>query len=112
VLAADLNLLAARTACDNVRRNHLDQRILVVQGRAEELVGKPAELVVANIHYAVMGRLIDSGSFADKKRFILSGLLRSEARAIRAALDRPPYRVFRVWDHENTWYTFYGQTES
>lgn len=109
VLAADLNLLAARTARDNVRLNHLEHHILVVQGRAEELIRRPAELVVANIHYAVMDRLIDSGSFADKKSFVLSGLLRSEARAIRGALDRPPFQVLRVWDHENTWYTFYGR---
>ena len=44
VLAVDLTLLAARTAARNVRLNQLADRILVVQGRAEEAIDCPADL--------------------------------------------------------------------
>ena len=37
VIAADLNMLAARTAHRNVNLNHLQDRVMTVQGRAEDI---------------------------------------------------------------------------
>ncbi|MBW1941046.1 MAG: 50S ribosomal protein L11 methyltransferase [Deltaproteobacteria bacterium] len=78
-LALDFNFLAARTALRNVKLNGLEKRIQVIQARAEDFIEMPADLVIANIHYDVMKNLISSEGFLDKKWFILSGLLRSEA---------------------------------
>ncbi len=38
ILAVDINLLAARTTQRNIRLNQLDDKILAVQGRAEDFV--------------------------------------------------------------------------
>jgi ribosomal protein L11 methyltransferase len=111
VVAADLNLLAARTAERNVRLNHLQNTIVTVQGRAEDLIACPADLVIANIHYDVMRKLVIDRNFITKKRFILSGLLRSEARDIATVLARHAVQILNQWTHEGIWYTFYGRIE-
>ena len=111
VVAADLNLLAARTAARNVRLNHLQKRVITVQARAEDLIAYPADLVIANIHYDVMRRLVNNRRFFAKKRFILSGLLRSEAKNIADILARNRANIIKQWTHEGIWYTFYGEIE-
>jgi len=109
VVAADLNLLAAKTADRNVRLNHLQKRVLALQGRAEDVIAYPADMVIANIHYDVMRRLVNDRGFLTKKRFILSGLLRSEARDIADILAGHPVKIVKQWTHEEIWYTFYGK---
>jgi ribosomal protein L11 methyltransferase len=112
VFAVDLNFLAAKTARRNVLLNQMENNILVIQGRAEELVDKPADLVIANIHYDVMNRFINTETFTASKYFILSGLLRSQARNIDEMLGRLPGTVFEKLEHNNIWNTFYGRIES
>ena len=108
-LAVDLNWLAAQTAEKNVRLNRLQNQIAVVQGYAEDFIDCPADLLVANIHFAVMQRLIKANGFKTKKRFILSGLLRSEAKQIRIELERASAKVIKSWTQEGIWHTFYGE---
>jgi ribosomal protein L11 methyltransferase len=110
-LALDFNLLAARTTRTNVRLNELEQTILVCQGRAEDHIFTPADLVVANIHFDVMQRLVRSEGFLSKKAFILSGLLRSEARQIEYDLTRLPVEIIHRWEQNNIWHTFYGEKQ-
>ncbi len=109
VVAVDLNLLAAKTAERNVRLNHLQNRVVTVQGRAEDIIAYPADLVIANIHYDVMHQIVNERSFFTKKRFILSGLLRSEARNIANILAKHPVTILKQWTHEGIWHTFYGR---
>jgi ribosomal protein L11 methyltransferase len=125
-LAVDLNLLAAKTAAKNVRLNDLESQVTVVQGYAEDFIACPADLLIANIHFDVMKKLIagkagsfaskkrfilsgKAGSFASKKRFILSGLLRSEAKQVRIELERLSAKIIKSWTHEGIWHTFYGE---
>ena len=108
VLAADLTLLAARTAQQNVRLNGLSERILVAQGDAEKFMDFTSDLVVTNIHYDVMKNLIGTSGFLKKKRFILSGLMRSEAAHIESTLADLPVEIIRRWDQDDIWHTFYG----
>ncbi len=82
ILACDFNLLAVRTALANIRRNNFQNRILAFQARGEEMTAIGSDLLVANIHYDVMRRIIDSPGFSDRKWIILSGLLHSETRKI------------------------------
>jgi ribosomal protein L11 methyltransferase len=109
VIAVDLNSLAAQTAAENVRRNRLEHRVVVVQGKAEEMIESEVDLVIANIHYDVMRYLIRSGGFRAKGKFILSGLLRSEARLIAAELAGFPVRIVKRWTRDGIWHTFYGE---
>jgi ribosomal protein L11 methyltransferase len=111
VVAVDLNLLAARTAARNVKLNQLQNQVVVIQGNAEDVIAYPADLVIANIHYDVMRHLINAAGFFEKKKFILSGLLRSEAKDIADRLARHPAKILKQWTHDGIWHTFYGKME-
>ena len=109
VVAVDLNGLAAATAGRNVRANGMSAAILVVQGDAKNFMDLPCDLMVSNIHYEIMRDLVTAPGFRDQKQFILSGLLRSEARDIQNRLLQGPARIVRKWDRDGIWYTFYGE---
>jgi ribosomal protein L11 methyltransferase len=111
VVAVDLNLLAARTAVRNVKLNQLQDRVVVIQGNAEDVIAYPADLLIANIHYDVMRHLLNTQGFLEKKKFILSGLLRSEAKNIADRLARHPVKILKQWTRDGIWHTFYGKTE-
>jgi len=110
VLATDLTLLASQTAQRNVRLNGLTDRILVAQGDAEKFIDFTSDLVVSNIHYDVMKNLVRSAGFLNKKRFILSGLMRKEAAQVESVLRGLPVKILRCWDQDGIWVTFYGAT--
>ena len=108
ILAVDLNPLAVKTAQKNVRLNECEGSVLVIQGRAEDCIDFTADLVVANIHYDIMREMVQSNGFLQKKQFILSGLLRSEAKALAETLEKLPVEVQKMWTHDGIWHTFYG----
>ena len=105
-LAVDFNFLAANTAWRNVRLNSLENRILVTQGRAEDFIDSPSDLMIANIHYDVMMQIITSQGFLKKKWFILSGLLRSQARDLRFKFSQLPVNIIKEWERDAIWHTF------
>ena len=109
IIGVDLNHLAARTAASNVRLNQLEDRIVIVQGRAEDMIAYPSDLLIANIHHDVMHNLILNAGFLAKKRFILSGLMRSEAKHIAATLQRYPVKILKQWTQDGIWHTIYGE---
>jgi ribosomal protein L11 methyltransferase len=108
ILAVDINMLAARTAGRNVQLNRLEDRILAIQGKAEDFVQRPADLLIANIHYDVLQRLITAQNLVGKRWFVLSGLLRSQAREMERRLAQLPVNLLRRWECEGTWFTFMG----
>ncbi len=109
VLAVDINFLATQTARRNMALNGLLDKVLVVQGRAEDFMDRPTDLVISNIHYAVMKNLLDSASFLRHRWFILSGLLRSQARAVAQQLSKLPVTVLKTWERDGIWHTFFGK---
>ena len=111
-LAVDFNHLAAITAQTNVRLNGLEENVLVVNGRAEELLCRSSDLLVANIHYAVMKDIVRSDGFLRQKWFILSGLLNSEAEKITDYLRTLPVLLLKQWRQNGVWNTILGITES
>jgi ribosomal protein L11 methyltransferase len=111
IVGIDLNHLAAKTAGRNVRLNQLENRILIARGRAQEMIAYPTDLLIANIHYDVMQHLIMSEGFLAKKRFILSGLMRSEAKHIANILQRYPVKILKQWTQNGIWHTIYGERE-
>ena len=112
VLAVDLNPLAARTAWRNVQLNSLERRILVVQGRAEEFMDIQADLLVANIHGDVMLRMMDAPGFRRQSRFILSGLMRSEAKEVRRRLALQNIIILEQWVQDGIWHTVLAERRS
>lgn len=111
ILAVDFNLLACRTASRNVRLNNLEQHVLVVNGKAEELLIQPTDLLVANIHYDIMQKLVETDSFLRQKWFILSGLLNSETEIILSRLKEKPVHILKKWNSSGAWNTILGITE-
>jgi ribosomal protein L11 methyltransferase len=108
-VALDFNLLASQTAHNNIKLNGLTQNILVAQARAENFVDLPVDLLIANIHYDVMKKLLESQGFFKKKWFILSGLLRSQAKDVADRLQRPGVKIIKTWERDNIWHTFWGE---
>ncbi len=112
VLAVDLNLLAVRTAARNVRLNRLGERILVAQGRAEDAIDGPADLVAANLHGAAMLPMMDAPGFRRKGGFILSGLMRSDAKEVRRRLSVLGIGIREEWTRDGVWHTYYAENLS
>lgn len=111
VVAVDFNYLAALTARRNVGLNGLDKRIVVVNGRAEEHLALGADLLVANIHYAVMRRLVTEEGFLRCRWFVLSGLLASESARILDHLATLPVLILKRWHQDDVWHTILGITQ-
>jgi ribosomal protein L11 methyltransferase len=110
ILAVDYNFLAAQTAKKNVTLNKLDDTVLVVNGLAESFTAFPADLLVANIHYDIMKKIIRTEGFFRQKWFVLSGLLASEAEKVLLHLKGRPVLILKEWDYNGTWHTFLGIT--
>lgn len=108
VLAVDLNYLAVKTAGKNIRLNQTDDKILAVKSSAEYFLDNTTDLVIANIHYDVMKRLLFSKEFLGRKFFILSGLLRSQAREVADTLSSYQVNILKTWEHDGIWHTFLG----
>ena len=97
------------TARKNVELNGLSHRIRVEEGLAEDYLQQQADLVFANLHFAVVRDLIEQPAFFEKKWVVLSGLLRSEYAEIKRRMDRPGFSLLREWETENTWFTLLGR---
>lgn len=106
VLAVDNNYLAVRTAHENIARNRMETRVLAVQADARLLVDCPADLLIANIHFEVMRHLLASPAFYEKTWFVLSGLMRSQARYVEEAICYGPGHIVQRWIDDGIWYTF------
>ena len=109
IWAIDLNPLAVKTARTNVMLNGFSGAIKVMEGRAEDLMSKTADLMVANIHYEVIRTLMEQKKFIGNQWFIISGLMRSQARDFKERILKYGLTVLKEWDHEMTWYTFLGR---
>lgn len=105
VTAVDLNPLSVKTAKRNVLLNHLEGVIKVVEGEAQGFVDQSADLVIANIHHKVIQDLFETDGFLQKRRFIISGLMRSQVRDVKSQTQKCGLEVIREWDHEMNWYT-------
>ncbi|MBF0377748.1 MAG: 50S ribosomal protein L11 methyltransferase [Desulfamplus sp.] len=112
VLALDFNLLAVKTAQKNIRLNSLEDKILAIQGRAEDFVSLPADLVVANIHYDVMNRFFEIPEFFQHKWLILSGLLRSEVNKVLDKLIKEGITVVETVSPDGVWNTILAKGNS
>ena len=106
-LSMDLNFLAAKTAENNVRINGMEKRVGVVCGSAFDFMTWPFELLIANIHYDVMKSMMIPEVFCNKKYFILSGLLRSQAEKIARRLEEMPVEIEKRWSENGIWHTFF-----
>jgi ribosomal protein L11 methyltransferase len=111
ILAVDSNPLAVRTALLNVRLNGLEKKVKVREALAEGSIDHDFDLLVANIHYDIILKLIKAEGFLKKKCFILSGLMRSQVRDILFQLSKYPIEIVHEWSHNMTWHTILGRVK-
>ncbi len=113
VLALDLNPLAARTARNNILLNKVQDRVLALQARAQDLCFLPADILLANLHLPVLEQIVDSGALSNKKWFIISGLLSSQSAKMLHNLEQnPDIQELRIWNPGQDWITLLGKTQS
>ena len=111
ILAVDNNPLAVKTAALNVKLNGFEEHIEVREGLAEDVINFPSDLLIANIHHDIILKLIKEKEFIKKKYFILSGLMRSQARNIKLELSRYPTEIIHEWDNDMVWHTILGRVK-
>jgi ribosomal protein L11 methyltransferase len=109
VLAVDWNPACVANARRNAALNGFSERLRVTEGAAEKYIAEEADLLLANLHFAVVEELVRSPAFYEKPWVIVSGLLRSEARAIKDRLQQPGFTLVREWETDGTWFTLLGR---
>ena len=103
VVAVEYNELAVRTAARNIRHNHREQEILLIQGDARHFAHLPGDLALANIHLDVLLDLLKIPEFLKKKHYIFSGVLGTQMERFRKALAATPLKEIAALD-ENMWF--------
>ena len=111
VLACDFNFLAVKTTLNNVRLNSFEYKIFVAQAKGEEFIDLYSDVVVANIHYDVMKDIIEAKGFLEKKWFILSGLLRTQAKTIISSLADKPVKIIEHRCPDGIWNSILGKVD-
>ena len=110
VLAVDWNPACVANTRRNAALNGYSERLRIVEGGAETYIVEPADLLLANLHFAVVEDLVQAPAFYEKPWVIVSGLLRSEARAVKARLgQQPSFTLVREWETDGTWFTLLGR---
>ena len=100
----DSNNLAIEAAVRNKRLNGPDERLHLIRGDASGFVDLPADLLIANMHFAAIDPLTRMDGFYGKDYCLVSGLIRSEGATIR---ERIAERLDLVDSFsENFWFTY------
>lgn len=105
VTAVDLNPLCVRTADRNAELNRVGSRVETVLGAAEDVLDRPGELVLANIHHEVILGLLKHEGFRHRRWIVFSGLMRTQARDLKARLPALGMKIERAWDRDMVWHT-------
>ncbi len=105
VVGVDINPLAVKTARRNVSLNNMEKNVMIVLGDALTTISIPSDIIIANLNYAVLKRIIVSEDFSKRRYAIFSGLLRSDERELRDIIREMGYEILNTWDHEFTWFT-------
>ncbi len=106
----DNNNLSIDVARMNRRLNNAVEQMHILMGNAVDFLHIPADILLANIHYAVIEELTRDDKFYGKKYYVLSGLLGSEGYRIEERLkDR-----FNLVDRcvENFWFAYLFKNKS
>jgi ribosomal protein L11 methyltransferase len=104
VVAVEYNELAVRSAARNLKHNHREKEVLLIQGDARHFTYPSAQLVLANIHLDVLLDLLEIPEFLDKRWYIFSGILGAQMEKFTARLQTSPLQILDTWS-ENLWFT-------
>jgi len=102
-VAVDHNNLAIETARRNARYNQAEDKMTFICGDVLEHLARPAELVLANIYYAILQEILAQPEFHHKPWYIFSGLVGTEVDKFLTQMRGLPLEVVQVLD-ENLWF--------
>jgi len=83
----------------------MEDKVDIREGLAQHFIPYRSDLLIANIHYDVMKRLMEKEAFLKKEWYLFSGLMRTQAGDMKHLLTAKGLEVQREWNHEMTWYT-------
>lgn len=101
--AVDHNSLAIATAAKNARYNGVEEKIHLICGDAREYLALEADLLLANIYYALLRELLINPGLLNKQWYIFSGLVGTEIDNFLHDLQPLPLEPLKVVD-ENLWF--------
>lgn len=111
VAAVDNTFLAAQTTRRNALLNGYGEEILTINGRAEEVIAGPSDLLVANIQPPVIHKILDSRLFCRTKRYIFSGIQHHEADRVVDHLRHSGGELLGRFDTGDAWQTMWGEVK-
>jgi ribosomal protein L11 methyltransferase len=103
VIALEYNELAVRTASRNLRHNHREGQVHLIQADARHFAHLPGELALANIHLDVLLDLLNIPEFLTKDWYIFSGILGTQLERFLARLAATPLTAMET-RAENMWF--------
>ena len=109
-VAVEYNELAVRTAARNVRHNHRQDQIFLIQGDARDFAHLPGELALANIHLDVLLDLLKIPEFLTRKWYIFSGIMGTQMGSFREALAATPLQEMATLD-DNLWFALLARRQ-
>ena len=102
VRGVDIDPDAVTASVENVKKNHLENEIEILQGDVTEGLGFQADIIVANLIADLIIRL--TGDIArhltGKKIFISSGILSEKKEAVTDALEKSGFAVLEILEEE------------
>ena len=110
-LAVDHNNLAIDTSRLNARHNQVEDKITLACGDVLDYLHEPADLVLANIYYAILREILEQERFFDKPWYIISGLVGTEVDKILTQMRQLPLEVVQVLD-ENLWFAILARNKT
>ena len=102
----DINPLCTQTTTRNIELNQVTDRVTTHTGDARSFASRPAELLIANIHYDILQHLLTSDMLQNKRWLIVSGILSSEVQSVQDTLSSLPTEEIRHWNTDGIWHTF------
>jgi len=104
VLAVDLQPLAVETALANVRRNGLEDVVEVRLADAAQLLGEPSDLILANLSYDLICRLLERPWRGTGCWWIFSGVVGAQVERLKERLASLALKILEVRG-ENFWFS-------
>lgn len=98
VIGVDIDPVAVKTAIENVKLNHLEDRTDIRQGDLISVITEKSEMVVANIIAEVIIELVDDIDKVLKPQalFISSGIILSKVDAVRKKLENTGFKIVEI----------------
>jgi len=100
----DCNNLSTDTAKKNRSLNGMEKRMHLWRGDAKDFLYIGADLLIANLHYAVIGRMTEQEEFYSQKYYILSGLMGHEGHLLEEKL-KGRLNLLDTYQ-ENLWFSY------